>query len=475
ARDFFSELIKDSQAPHAGFLAEREHWLHSVQVEGREELIFEFEMLLRGVERYFNLHNLPIDARKPVVVRDFHDEMYDVRDALNEGIRIARRLLDPDSDQKMQFRHYVESQLADDRVRRAMLDDELEQGTPQESLFLLRATFESLRSVIDHLLKLEVFSFSLYTEVGNLALREIVLNRFFRPFRSLEFRLEYDRIKSVPVLEALRAIPEADRRLFTVAFLALFRLLHYLSYVNPDQKVAPAPRSRVVLALVRSEAVSLVGYLKAELAPRASQKRHRAVALRAARDVAKENDRIHQDLLDDNVGHEAGAPLLAAVELTQLFRRQLVLLARSMDPKLGGADFDRLVSRVDMAERLRLDLWAFAEICRQADAALRGTDVRAAGRALARVREYSTYFQDVSYQLLRYGDYEAFDRFTAIVVETEAPPHGPGARDRLAEDCRMFAEVCATMSSAVGRRSELAHRRLDRERATNLVGRFAGP
>jgi hypothetical protein len=243
ARDFFSELIKDSQAPRAGFLAEREHWLHSVQVEGREELIFEFEMLLRGVERYFNLHNLPIDAKRPVVVRDLHDELYDVRDALNEGIRIARRLLDPDTDQKMQFRHYVESQLADDRVRRALLEDELEQGTPQESLFLLRVTFESLRSVIDHLLKLDVCSFSLYTEVGNLALREIVLNRFFRPFRPLEFRLEYDRIKSVPVLESLRAIPEGDRRLFTVAFLALFRLLHYLSYVSPTRSCRrrPAP------------------------------------------------------------------------------------------------------------------------------------------------------------------------------------------------------------------------------------------
>jgi hypothetical protein len=175
------------------------------------------------------------------------------------------------------------------------------------------------------------------------------------------------------------------------------------------------------------------------------------------------------------VGHEAAAPLLAAVELTQLFRRQLVQLGRALDAKLGGADFDRLVSRVDMAERLRLDLWAFAEICRQADVALRGNDSRAAARGLARIREYATYFQDVSYQLLRYGDYEAFDRFTAIVVETDEPPHGPGARARLAEDCRVFAEVAATMSAAVGRRSELSHRRLDRERAMNLVGRFAAP
>jgi hypothetical protein len=57
ARDFYSKLIEGSQAKAVGVLAERERWLRSVRVEGREELLFEFEMLLRGVERYFNLHN----------------------------------------------------------------------------------------------------------------------------------------------------------------------------------------------------------------------------------------------------------------------------------------------------------------------------------------------------------------------------------------------------------------------------------
>ena len=74
ARDFYSELIKGSQQKSAAFLVERERWLRSVQVDGREELLFEFEMLLRVVERYFNLHNLALDAKRPVVTRNFNDE-----------------------------------------------------------------------------------------------------------------------------------------------------------------------------------------------------------------------------------------------------------------------------------------------------------------------------------------------------------------------------------------------------------------
>ncbi|HZX42707.1 MAG TPA: hypothetical protein VFE93_12780, partial [Myxococcaceae bacterium] len=267
ARDYFHDLVRESQ-PHPGLSAERERWLRSCRVEGREERLFEFEMLLRGMERYFKLHNLPIDSvARPVVTRDFSDELRDVRDALGQAIKLARRLLDPGDDQRMMFRRYVQEQLVDDRARRALLDEELEEDTPQESLFLLRQSFESLRTVVDSLLKLETVSFRVFHELGNLVLRAILHNQYFRPFRPLEFCLEFDRVKSVPVLDALRKLGDPERRLFTTAFLGLFRLLHYLAYVRPTPRGVER-RARVVLALVRSEALTLVGYLRTELAPR---------------------------------------------------------------------------------------------------------------------------------------------------------------------------------------------------------------
>ena len=68
----------------------------------------------------------------------------------------------------MMFRRYVQEQLVDDRARRALLDEELEEDTPQESLFLLRQSFESLRTVMDSLLKLETVSraFSRFQDQG---------------------------------------------------------------------------------------------------------------------------------------------------------------------------------------------------------------------------------------------------------------------------------------------------------------------
>jgi hypothetical protein len=186
----------------------------------------------------------------------------------------------------MLFRRYVESQLVDDRARRALLEEELEEDTPQESLFLLRQSFESLRTIVDSLLKLETVSFRVFHEVGNLALRAILQNQYFRPFRPLEFCIEFDRVKSVPVLDALRRLGDPERRLFTTAFLGLFRLLHYLAYVRPAPRGVDR-RSRVVLSLVRSESLTLVGYLKTEVAARSGLRRHQGAAMRVARDLSR--------------------------------------------------------------------------------------------------------------------------------------------------------------------------------------------
>lgn len=470
SKDFFAELVKGSQ-PRPEFLADREKWLRSLKVDGREEVLFEFEMLLRGLERYFNLHNLAIDQSEPVVIRDFHAELEDVRDAIDAAIRLARVLLDPHSDQKMIFRRYVESQLADDRARRDLIEEELDQDTPQESLFVLRLSLDALRTVLDHLLKLEVCAYQVFNEVGTLALREIVLNRYFRPFRSLEFRIEYDRIKSVTILEGLRMLPDEDRRLFTVAVLALFRLLHYLSYVGTREGRPAEPRSRVILSLVRSEALTLVGYLQSDVATHAGIKRHKAGALKVAREITRESERIWRELATTQDDSEAITT--AAVALTQLFRKQLITLARVVDTQLtADVSFGALVSLETRSDRLRRDLWVFAELCRSAEACFRDPPQGEPEEIFASLREYLTYFQDVSYHLLRYVDFETFDPFAVLFSKLEEPPAGGPARERLANHFQRFAQQIESMIAAVNRRAELRGKKMDLAEADALLARF---
>ncbi len=474
-RDFYEDLVRASQGNRAGFLSERERWLRALPVEAREELLFEFEMLLRGMERYVQLHdNGVIDAQdKPLVSRDFREELKDVRATLSQAIRLARHLLDPDSDQKLQFRRYVETQLADDNTRRSRIEGELDQETPQESLFVLRQSFESLRNLIDHLLQLPVCGLSLFNDVGNLVLREIVLNRYFRPFRLNEFRLEYDRLRSVRLLTLLSTVPAETRPLFTTAYLSLFRLLHCLAYVSQDTQ-GPIPRRvRVLLALVRSEALSLVGFLKNELAPKAGPKPLQAACLRAARDIARETERIAKDVLVE-LDRDRAAAARASYAFTQLFQTQVVALTEALSPgaATGEAPFEQLASPMEAAERLRKDLWVFSQLCRAAEGHLRNEDVTSAEAVISSIVAFLGYFQDGSYQLLRYVDYEAFDRFSALLTELPWPPEGPAIRTRLIEDLRGFSQVLENTFAAVSRRAQLRGFTFDRAEAELLRDRF---
>jgi hypothetical protein len=101
--------------------------------------------------------------------------------------------------------------------------------------------------------------------------------------------------------------------------------------------------------------------------------------------------------------------------------------------------------------------------------------VAAAETALSAFKSFLGYFQDVSYQLLRYSDYEPFDRFSALLVELPWPPEGPSIRLRLAEDLHQFTPTLESTFSSVSRRVLLQGRTFDRKDAEALRDRFLAP
>ena len=93
AQDFFFELMRDSQRVRAVYLAERERWIRSLEISGREEILFELEMLLRGIDRFFNLRNLFGEVQPPPE-RDWKEELKATRDAVHRGVHLSRKLIE---------------------------------------------------------------------------------------------------------------------------------------------------------------------------------------------------------------------------------------------------------------------------------------------------------------------------------------------------------------------------------------------
>jgi hypothetical protein len=454
AQDFFFQLMRDSQRVRAVYLAERERWIRSLEITGREEVLFELEMLLRGIDRFFNLRNLFGDVPPPQE-RDWKEELKAVRDAVHRSVHLARKLTEQQKEQALLFRNFVEGSLVDDRARARMGAEMREQRTPEESLFLIRNGLQAHQGILDHLLRLEAAPQSLFLDVGRALQHELFVSRYFCPPAALEFRLEYDRIGSVLLLEALRLLDdEKKRRPFALALLASFRALRSLRYV-PSPPVAHTRRVLVILAMVRSELLSLVGYLEGDLSRLAAGMAAAAAAGKAAAEKIKEVLASVPPLLAQPLTDRAQLDFQRD-KLVEATKECVGILANALDPAMGHyALFEDDAARTDQSERLRKDLWIFSEMCRYTARALEQPD--ATPEAAEPLRRYATEFRDVGYQLLRHSDRELFDRFLDL-LEGWAGRRGESTQirmQRLRDDCQRFGEILDRALDLVSKRSEL--------------------
>jgi len=452
AQDFFFELMRDSQRVRGVYLAERERWVRSLEISGREEILFEMEMLLRGIDRFFNLRNLFGDAQ-PAQERDWREELKATRDALHRGVHLSRKLIEQQKEQALLFRNFVEGSITDDRARARVGAEMREQRTPEESLFLLRTGLVAHQGILDHLLRLDGAPQSLFLDVGRALQHELFVSRYFCPPAPLEFRAEYDRIGSVLLLEALRLLDdEKKRKAFALGLLASFRALRSLRYV-PSPPVPHTRRVLVVLALVRSELHALVAYLETDL-PRLSSAAAAAAGKAAAqkiRDVLAEVPPLLAQPLTDRAQLD-----FQRDKLVEATKECVGILANALDPAMGHyALFEDDAARTDQSERLRKDLWIFREMCRYTAGALEQPD--ATPEAAEPLRRYATEFRDVGYQLLRHSDRELFDRFLDL-LEGWSGRRGESTQiriQRLRDDCQRFAEILERALDLVSRRTEL--------------------
>ena len=457
AQDFFFELMRDSQRVRAVYLAERERWIRTLEVPGREEILFELEMLLRGIDRFFNLRTLFGEVNPPQD-RDYRDELKAARDAVHRAVHLSRKLIVQQQEQALLFRSFVEGSLADDRARARLGAELREQRTPEESLFLLRSGLVAHQGILDHLLRLDSAPQTLFLDVGRALQHELFVSRYFGPPSALEFRAEYDRVSSVRLLEALRALTDdKKRKAFALALLAAFRSLRSLRYV-PAPPVPHTRRVLIILALVRSELMALIGYLEGDL-PRlcatvegvgAAAAAGRAAAV-PIRDVLAQVPPILAQPLIDRAQLD-----LHRDRLVEATKQAIGAIASALDPALGAyALFEDESARLEQSERLRKDLWLFRGMCRHTAKELEAPG--AEPEAAEPLRRFATDFRDIGYQLLRHSDRELFDRFLDL-LEGWSGHRGESASlrmQRLHDDCRRFAEILDRALGMVGKRAEL--------------------
>ena len=514
--DAYADLLRDTRGLRREQALAREQWLARFSgAQHREETLFELEVLLKGLACFANPRNHAGPPRKTAIVaQDYREPLVLARDAMHRIVYLCRQLLG-EGERAFVFQRYLEMLLPDDTARTRLVRGGGRQDTPEESLFLLRHALTNLLEVTGGITRLP------RVPSGSSTRRS---RSHTGRWRSRPSSIRWSRsssgqssigITNLQILELMRQVPgEQARRLVALTFLALFRMLRYVALL---EHVVREPRATglvyFVLAVLRSDARALTDYLRkqsghqlAESFERelfkvpASQihqrydelftEAHRLVSIKATLGGIAANIRLE---LRRAFEHDFGVPdsavasddLRTAVghvvsNLRPALQNAVLVLGKVLGAQLDDHGvFDDAAARRSLSNRLRRDVWMFAQIIRAFGAKARVLPTRddrwSGPSSLQFVREFLTYFDAMGYPLLRAADYPRFDSFLAALGALEETDLlDPMRLDRAVAEAERFYLFLSELFEQIGQRDELRGVPFDRREAAETLKLYLG-
>lgn len=517
-RNAYAELLRDTRGLRREQQQARDAWFARLSADKKEETLFELEILLKGMACFANPRNHPGPGRRQnIVSHDFREHLQGARDAMSRIVQLARAMLG-ERDKAFVFQRYLETVLPEDTARSRLLQTTMTQESPENSLFMLRHGFTNLIEVGGGLLRLQRTNYRLFYAHLATAMREIAQSTYFNPLHALEFRPEFDRIASTQVLELIQSVPgEQAHRLVALTFLSLFRMLRYLRLIDgiavdhTDRRVAG--RAYLVLSVLRSDARALSNYLRRRAGALLAESYERDLLRVPASEIAARHDELHSEghrlvgikgalgglsanlrlemrrtFEHDVPGVDAGTPegelrvrlRQVTTNLRPALQNAILFLAKSLGVRLEeGRVFDDQAARRATGERLRRDVWMFAQIARAFASKARHADPSAdhwSGIAsFAFVREFLAYFRAMGYPLLRVGDYPRFDAFMAAMAALEETDLlDPSRLDASIRECEAFYVFLTELFDQISKREELDGVHFDKAAAARALKLYLG-
>jgi hypothetical protein len=516
--DAYADLLSRTRGLANEHRAQRDRWFAELPIDNKEELLFELEVLLKATACFANPRNHPgPPKRTSIVAQDFREATTLFRDGLTRAVQLIRQLLGP-RDRAYVFHRYLETVLPTDTMRTRLAQEGSGQASPEDSLMALRHSLANATQVAEGLLRAPRVPFRIFYATASLVQREITHNSFFNPLSALEFRPEFDRIKSPEVLEVIRSGPRGRAHHFVaLTFLSLFRMLRYLRLLGrivaeTGKREIVAGRAYLVLSVLRSDARALADYLRRRAGAHLAESYERDVFAVSAADLRREAAALRAEArrlvgirsaLEGIAGslrlemrraflHDipaldtlpADQKLRKSLELTidnvrPALRNSILFLGRALGVSLEeGGVFDDQAARRETSERLRRDVWMFGQIVRAFYTKAQYTEVDdrwATIHNFQYVREFLAYFRAMGYPLLRVADYPRFDAFIAAVSRLEDTDLVDPARlERAIDECMAFHGYLRQLFENISRRDALEGVTFDRRGAATALRLYLG-
>jgi len=452
----------------------RGKWFESVFREHKEQFS-EIDTLLRALDRFFIIENLPIQ-KEVYTARNFYIELSIIKDVILRLLSLLEQVIPESTKNAFWFQKYAEQSYASDRKHDMLRAILYRQDSPENSLILLYDSFINLKVIITDILKNNRINYMAFKNYGDIITREIRENRYFNPF-SKDINPDFDRIRNPELSRITRSIKDRDtKRAVSTVFILLYRILRYLRHVDIASHLHVSLNcSYVILILIRSEIKGLVKYLR-DISANIDDAKLRETIDSLAFQFSIESKRVYEQELRDLSRISALNRIRGRIEnchgiLRNLTEQCIVQLASYFSPSIEGEQlFPSFKTRLEQSMKLREDIYVLYELINILEGVFQKEKARL--KIFDALKSYMLYFESFTFRLLRYDDYEEFAKFFEEFLSILPEQLSPSEAQKLYEKIHRFKIFLETTLRLISQRTELRDRPIDKKRAEDVLAQF---
>jgi hypothetical protein len=451
-----------------------EDWVSNSKMAQRP-LFSELDVLLRALDRFFNIENLTYST-EDLTVKNFQDELITARDAILRILAVLEVVIPESRKNAYWFQKFTETKFLTTRRRDAFRENLYKQDTPEKGLYLLYDSFINMKGIISDLIRTGSISYMGFTNIGHMISKDIRENNYFNPF-GRELDPEYDVISHPVISEIVKSIKQRDvRKHISIIYIYLYRFVRYMSFIDITlQRTVSLNCSLITLILLRAEIRSLQGYI--EKAIRKVQNPEMEMLLKAiAYGFSMETRRVFFQELKDIHRKKASPQFRGKIEnsygiLKNLTEQSIVQMTQFFRPEIKGEEiFSSFVTKVEQSVRLREDVYVLHRLLLLLESKAGKPAVRF--KVFESLRKYMLYFEGFTYRLLRHDDYEEFFLFFNEINSVRKEQVQAADFSKIMERVAHFKIYLETTLRHIANRAELSDRPLDMEKVQALLKEY---
>jgi len=387
------------------------------------DYLFEMEMWLKGLERFFQIDCLPLSSfeRSHASLKNYVEEVGAVRAGVAHMCMLATQLLGEGEEDLSSFLLYLDGQVA--RPGADGPPARRRGGDAETELALVVEKLDDFAKLLDELARAPFIPLQTYLSLGRIVvgtLRQdpnlgVLFRENLRPVLDKESKQSLGRV--------LGSLPEpAHRGALAALFLALFKGLRYAERARAAAE-SPATRSRALLvfSLLKGESDSIASFISKRLLPRFAEISPEKEGLRriiAALD-AEVRKVMDVELVDVVLMKDQTLVLTrledAAALIRDIYQQSVIALAETFSSGLDERTlFPECRTRLDQSLLLREEL---ARLVKATHDFLKAPDKKSLRTLVVELES----FRRSGMRGLMFKDWSLFERFLAGFSRERSP------------------------------------------------------